>query len=171
MGAQVTGVQQPLPAGLHQESVGVIGRVVDEDRRDRERTEGELLPFGEGDRIGGDVAVRNEGGGCPQDAKGRFAHRHRQAWAGEVGQPDVVAVAMAENEREEIAAAGQSVDRRVAIRVVGVAVQGEAEVEQQARAGVLQLDTGATDLARAAVNTHPHRDPACPVPFPAVGRA
>ncbi|BAQ46057.1 hypothetical protein Maq22A_c14365 [Methylobacterium aquaticum] len=97
-----------------------------------------------------------------EDAEGRRAERYWQLRSGEVAQPDMVAVAVAEDEREEIAAAVESFDRWVTGRVVCRGVEWQAEVEEEPGAIVGEFDAGAADLARAAVNAHPHRDPACP---------
>ena len=40
----------------------------------------------------------------------------------------------------------------MAARVEGIAVEGQAEVEEDARAAALELDTGPSDLLRAAMN-------------------
>lgn len=83
--------------------------------------------------------------------------RDGQVRPGEVSQADMVEMTVREDEGVQITAAVQAGDGGMGGGIRGVAVERQAQVEQEASAVLGELDAAATNLLRAAMDANPHR--------------
>ena len=131
--------------------------MVDEVGRDRDRAEMEWRAVDQVPRGREVGAGSGEERGLAEHALSRFPEIPGHRGVHLADEAVVVRVAVRDDEPDEgRVAGGEPRDRGKRLRVTQRAVEGQPGVEHQASPVVLDLDTAATDLMRAAVDADAH---------------
>ena len=157
MSTQVAGIEQAPTAGFDLQSVGIKTGMIDEMRRDGERTNLQQLAAFEmfpGIRC---ECVRHEVGRRTHDALCRFAHHDRDVGANLRHKPPVIAMSVGKHDCEQrgimFPQAGNLRNER------GVdfnRIERQAEINDNAASRRLDLDAGAANLLGAAMDANSH---------------
>jgi len=156
VGPKVAAVEQPLAVGLDQDGIGVVGRMVHQERRQPERADVDRLSVDQVRHLLKGWAPGNERPGRLQDPMRRLPHEEPHAPAQSGCQAVMVGMPMGDDNAHEgcirPVKALHGWQRHV-LRPIGV--QGQADVQDKPFAMALQLDASSANLVRPAMDADP----------------
>lgn len=155
--ADVSAIKETTATCIDDKRISVEGRMADEMRGDGERADFERLSVDKVPRRFRRQRPRHERRSGGEDALRRLAHEDRKSRVGPRQQAPMVAVPMREDDAEKCFVRGsEAVDLRHHRRIVRIAIQRQAAIEQQPTIVMLYFDDRPTDLTCAAMNPNPH---------------